>query len=123
METNSKKVLEAMPSFEDFMGLAEEIKRISLDRMVLENMIKSAEAEAFREVMSNDKYFISGKPLPVSHFENAFKHRGLNGEILDLRLKLADKVAELELKRHQFEVYQQMHDLFKTLVYQERVLT
>lgn len=123
METNSKKVMAAMPDFEAFMALAEEIKRIYLDRMILENQIKSAEANAFKEVMSNPEYFIGGKPVAVSYYENCYKHRGLTGEILELRNKLAEKVSELELKRSQFEVYQRMHELFKTLVYQEKVNT
>lgn len=121
METNSKKVMAAMPSFDDFLGLAQQIKQIYLDRMLLENEIKSSESKAFTEVMNNPTYFVNGKPVPVSYYENCYKHRGLNGEILELRNKLAEKVAELELKRSQFEVYQRMHELFKTLVYQEKV--
>ncbi len=123
MQTNSKKVLDALPEFERFMELAEEIKSLSLDKMKLENAIKSSEAGCFREVMGNDRYFLNGKPVPVSHFENAFKHRGLEGEILELRNKLAETQAELDLRKNQFEIYKQMHDLFKTLVYQERVNT
>lgn len=123
MDTNSKKVLEAMPSFDKFMELAEEIKKISLDKMVIENLIKSAEATTFQTVMTDPKYFVNGKAVPVSYYENSYKHKGISGETLDLRLKLAEKVAELELKRNQFEVYHSMLELHKTLVYQERVLT
>ena len=123
METSSKKILEAMPSFEDFMTLASEIKAASIEKMKLENEIKSAEALAFKTVMTDEKYFVGGKPVAVSYFENYYKTRGLNGEILELRNKLAETVADVESKRNQFEIYKSMHDLFKTLVYQERVLT
>lgn len=123
METNSKKVLEALPAFEDFMKLAEEIKMISIRKMKLENRIKDLESENFRKIMSSMEYFVGGKPVPVSHYENAYKFSGIDNNLLAVRDELADTVAELEMKRNQFEVYKQMHDLFKTLVYQERVLT
>lgn len=123
METNSKKVMEAMPSFDEFMNLAESIKIASVEKMKLENQIKSAEALAFKAVMTDEKYFVGGKPVAVSYFENYYKTRGIDGEILELRFKLAEIVAYLESLRNQFEIYKSMHDLFKTLVYQERVLT
>lgn len=123
METNSKKVLEAMPSFDDFMSLAEEIKEISVEKMRLENEIKATEAATFTRVMSDSAFFVGGKPVSVSFYENAYKFSGVGGGLLELRNELANVVATLELKRNQFEVYKSMHDLFKVLVYQERVLT
>lgn len=123
METNSKKILDAMPSFDDFMNLAEQIKRLYIDRMLLENQIKSKEAATFREVMGNPKYFIGGKPVSVSYYENSYKHTGIDDEILNLRISLSERVAELERCRSQFEIYQRMLEMHKTLVYQEKVLT
>lgn len=120
METNSKKVLAALPTFENYMNLAEEIKKISFEKMLTENAIKEKEAESFVEVMTNPKYFVNGKAVPVSYFDNAFKFRGLDGEIIQMRAHLADMISTLELKRSQFEVYKQMHDLYKTLAYQEK---
>lgn len=122
METNSKRLMEAMPSFEDFMKIADEIKTLSVTKMRLENQIKAGEAQTFRAVMNEPKHFINGKPVPVSYFENAYKFSGLDGELVELRNTLAETQASLEMKRNQFEVYRAMHDLFKTLVYQERVL-
>lgn len=122
METNSKKVLEALPDFQDYMNLAREIKAISFEKMVMENKIKSKEAETFKIVMTEPKYFIAGKAVSVSYFENAYKFSGLDGELITMREHLADLVSELELKRSQFEIYSRMHDLFKTLVYQEKVM-
>lgn len=123
METNSKKIMEAMPSFEDFMALAEQIKVLSVSKMKLENQIKEVESSNFKEVMTNEKYFVSNKPVAISFFENAYKFAGIDGNLVNLRNQLADSQAALEMKRHEFEIYKAMHDLFKTLVYQERVLT
>ena len=120
METNSKKVLAALPSFEDYMNLAEEIKKISLEKMLTDNAIKSKEAETFKTVMTEPKYFVQGKAVPVSYFENCYKFSGINGEILEMRTHLAEMVSLLESKKTQFEIYKQMHELYKTLAYQEK---
>jgi len=122
MQTNSQRIMEAMPSFEDFMNLAEEIKKLSVAKMKLENSIKAKEGESFRQVMTDEHFFVNGKPVAVSYYENAFKFGGLDGRLVLVRDELAEIQASLELKRNQFEVYKQMHDMFKTLVYQERVL-
>ncbi len=123
METNSKKVLEALPDFEKFMDLAREIKKISFDRMLLENGIKKKESDTFKLVMTDPKYFINGKAVPVSYYDNAFKFCGIDGELIEMRNQLAELVSQLELKRSEFEVYNRMHELYKTLVYQEKVLS
>jgi len=123
METSSKKVLEAMPSFEDYFKLAEEIKKLSYNKMVIEKTIKEKEAETFLTIMTDPKYFINGKTVPVSYFDNAFKHGGINGEILQYRLDLAEAISDLEMKRTQFRIYEQMHDLHKTLAYQEKAMS
>jgi hypothetical protein len=123
METNSKKILAALPDFQDFMSLAEEIKLISLKRMKLENRIRWEEAATFRRIMEEEKFWVKGKPVPVSYFENAFKYAGIDGSLLDLRNELAELQAELELKRNTFEVYNRMLEMHKTLVYQEKALT
>ena len=123
MDTNSKKVLEALPDFQDFMALSDKVKELYVNRMRLENEIKRLEAATFREVMSNPDFFVNGKPIPVSHFENMYKHGGFDGELLQLRNSLADTMGELERSRTQFEIYQRMLEMHKTLVYQEKVMT
>ncbi len=120
METNSKKVLEALPNFDDYMRLAQEIKQISYDRMLTENAIKEKESGTFKTVMTDPKYFVNGKAVPVSYFDNAYKFSGLNGELLEMRNHLADLVSDLEMKRSMFEVYGRMHDLYKALSYAEK---
>lgn len=120
METNSKKILEAMPSFDDFMDLAEEIKKLSVYKMNLENKIKTQESDNFKTVMTDPKYFTNGKPVPVSFYDGAYKHTGLENNLVNLRGELAEVVALLELHRSKFEIFKGMHDLFKTLVYQEK---
>jgi hypothetical protein len=123
METSSKKLMEALPSFDEFMNIASKIKELSVRKMQLENRIKETESNSFKEVMSNPKYYINGKPVAVSFFENAFKFTGLDGGLILLRNELAQIQSELDEQRNLFDIYKQMHDLFKVLVYQERVFS
>lgn len=123
METNSKKILAALPDWEDFMALAEEIKVLYIKRMKLENLIKSVESENFKAVMSLSLYFVNGKPVPVSFYENAYKHNGLDNNLVQAREELAETVALLDQKRNQFEIYNRMLEMHKTIVYQEKATT
>lgn len=123
METNSKKILAALPSFDNFMELAEEVKKLSLKKMRLENEIKRDESQNFLQVSENQSFWKSGKPVSVSFFDNAYKHRGINGELLPIRDEYACISAELDSKKTQFEIYRQMMDLYKALAYQEKSMS
>jgi len=120
METNAKKVLAALPDWDDFSKLAGEIKKLYVYRMKLENEIRALESENFKTVMSNSKYFVNGKAVSVSYYENAYKHTGLENNLLNLRGELSEVVALLEMNRSQFEIYRMMQELHKTLTYQEK---
>ena len=120
METNSKKVLAALPDFEDYMKLAEEIKQASIEKMRLENAIRSAEAYAFRRVMEDPDFWKGSKPVSVSYFENCYKHRGINGEIEELRGRYAEVSAFLDNMKSRFEIYRMMQDMYRALAYQEK---
>ncbi len=123
METNSKKILAALPSFEDFMQLAELVKKLSLSKMRLENEIKKEEARTFHVVQEDPDLWKNGKPVSVSYFDNAYKHRGIHGELLPIRDEYAAVSAELDSKKTQFEIYRQMLDLYKALAYQEKSMS
>lgn len=123
METNSKKVLAALPSFEDYMALAEEVKRLSISKMRLENEIKKGETATFRRVQEDTSMWKGGKPVSVSYFENAYKHGGIEGELFPIRDEYAAVSAELESKKTQFEIYRQMQDMYRALAYQEKSMS
>lgn len=120
METNSKKLMEALPDFNDFFTLAEEIKKLNLEKMHIEVDIKEKESNAFRTVMSDPQYQVGGKQPAVSYYENAYKFSGINGELLQYREHLAEITAQLDAKRTQYDIYKEMLDLFKTVVYMEK---
>lgn len=123
METNSKKILEALPSFNEYLGIIEEIKALNVKKMQLDAVIKQEESRNFVEIMSNPKYFVSGKAVPVSYYENAYKHTGVDGNLVPLKAEFIRISAELDALKARYDVYRQMQDLYKSIVYAERALT
>jgi hypothetical protein len=123
METNSKRLLEAIPDWQDFMRLAGEITALSYKKMVADSRIKTMESDNFKMVMSDPKYFINGKAVAVSYYENAYGHSGVDNSILPIREEYAQICSELELKRIEYEVYKQMLDTWRTLSANERSIS
>lgn len=120
MNTNSKEMLAALPDFNAMFDLIEEMKKLNLKKMEFEAHIKEQEAHVFNTVMTNEKYFNNGKQPAVSYYENAYKYTGIDGELLEFRRRLNEVIADLEGMKAQYDVYKQMLDMFKTLVYQEK---
>ncbi len=121
METNSRKLLEAIPDFREFMALADEIRELSYRKMMIERYLKDAESQAFRVIMTDERFFNNGKPVSVSYFENAYRYGGIDNELLDHRKKLADIISELEKKRMQYDIYKQMLEVWRTQSANERI--
>jgi cobalamin biosynthesis Co2+ chelatase CbiK len=120
METNAKKVLESLPSFDDLLKTVDEIKELSIKKMKMDATIKELESVTFKEVMSNPKYLVNGKQPAVSYYENAYKHTGIDNDLLSYRNDYSEVVSELDAKKAQYDLYRQMHDFWKTLVYLEK---
>lgn len=120
METNSKKILEAMPDFNDELDMLEEIKKLTVEKMQFEMEIKNKEADNFRTVMTDSEFFVGGKPVAVSYYENAFKFPGIKGNLLHYREHLITVSAKLDELKSRHDVYKQMQDLYKSMVFAER---
>lgn len=123
MKTNSKELMEALPDFDKILDLIKEIRNLSYEKMVLESTIKQAEAATFHKVMTDPNLFVNGRTVSVSYFENAYKQSGFQGEITALRVELASIVSELDMKRNQLDVYKQMHEMWRTMVYSEKAMS
>lgn len=121
MNSNLSEVLKAIPDFDDFMSITEDIRAINFDKMVVENEIKHRESENFKAVMNKPEYFQNGKPVPVSYYENAYKFTGLSGELLELRQRLSELSALLDQKRLQLSIYKDMIDVWRTMSSNERM--
>jgi hypothetical protein len=118
MKSNLKDILESIPDFEDFMKLADEIGELSFKKMQLDNKIKAAETEIFKDAMSRP--LENGKYPSSSFVVNAFLHTGFNGELIEQRERLADISAMLEKRKLLLSIYRDMLELYRTFSANER---
>jgi len=123
METNSRKLLEAIPDFREFMNLAEEIRNLLYEKLLLDKHIRNEEAQIFRTVMTDNNFFVNGKPVPVSYYENAYRFGGIDNSLIPYRERLAMVISELEKKKMEYDIYKQMLEVWRTQSANERVIT
>jgi hypothetical protein len=118
MKANLKDILEAIPDFEDFLKLADEIGELSYKKMHKETLIKAMESETFKAAMKEP---LENGKLPSSSFvTNAYLHTGLRGELIPHREQLADISAMLEKRKIQLSIYREMINFFQTVSANER---
>lgn len=120
MNSNIKEVLESIPDFSEFLNLADEISKMSLEKMFIEKNIKAREAEIVKTVTTESQYFQGGKPPSMSYIDSTYRYSGLNGELLELRGKLSEATAELERLKIRLSVYKDMLEVWRTLSANER---
>jgi hypothetical protein len=120
METNSKNLMKVLPDFSDMQYIIDEMKSLNVRKMSLDKKIKEEESKAFSRVMGEEKFQVNGKPPAVNFYDNAYKYRGIEDSILPLRQEYLEVVAELDALKLKYDLYKEMLDMFKTLVYQER---
>lgn len=114
MKLTEKEILERLPDYEDFIQLAEEIEGISIAKSKLDIAIKTAEVEIVRKVTTNPEYFQNGKVPAMSYIESTFKYAGISGELIPLRLQLAELNSRLEKYKMQMDVYKMFMDIWRT---------
>ncbi len=118
MKSNLKDIVDAIPDFEDFLKLADEISNLSYQKLQLENNIKALEAETFRKAMKQP--LENGKSPSSSFVTNAYVHTGLDGELLPEREKLAYVISKLDNYKIKLSIYKDMIEFFRTVSANER---
>jgi hypothetical protein len=120
MKGTPEEVLKAIPDFEDFTRLAEEISALMYKKLSLDASIKDGESNVFKVAGTDDRFFQGGKPPSSTAIDNTYKYPGLHGELLPLRQELAKVTADLEGKKLQYDVYKQMVEIWRTLCSNQR---
>ena len=120
MKGTPEEVLKAIPDFDEFMKLSEEITALQFRKLSLEAQIKTGETHVFKVASTDEKYFQGGKPPAVSYIDNTFKFTGLNGELIPLRNELAQVTAQFEGKKLQMDIYKTMVEVWRTLSSNQR---
>jgi hypothetical protein len=120
MKGSPEEVLKAIPDFEEFTKLAEEITALMYKKLSLDTHIKHGESIVFRVASTEESFFQGGKPPSSTAIDNTYKYPGLAGELLPLRQELAKATADLEGKKLQYDIYKQMVEIWRTLCSNQR---
>jgi len=120
MKGSPEDVLKAIPDFEEFTKLAEEISALMYKKLSLDSLIKEGESIVFKVVSTDEQFFQGGKPMSATAIENTYKHTGVGGELLPHRQELAKVTADLEGKRLQYDIYKQFIEVWRTLCSNQR---
>lgn len=107
-------ILPTLPDFEDMYSTIQKIKELTFNKLSLEVQIKDAVAKITRSAYTESKYFINGKPRPMSFIEKAWLFSGFNGELLDKRERFAQVCADLEHIKLKFELDKALIDVWRT---------
>ncbi len=117
---NSKSILEKLPDYEDFMRVAEDLARASMNRLILDNKIKTMEAATVIRVTTDPKYFQNGKAPSMSYIETTYKYTGIENEILPIREQLAKEIYTIESSKIKLDAYKILTEVWRTLSANER---
>ena len=80
-------ILPTLPDFEDMYETIQEIKVLTYNKLLLETQLKDAVSIITRSAYTDSKYFINGKPRPMSFVEKAWLFSGFAGELLEKRAR------------------------------------
>lgn len=120
MKASIKDLTSELPDFEDLLKLQDFLKDLNIEKLTLESVIKTREAEIVKICMTDEKYFVGGKPPSVSFVESTYKYTGLNDELLPNRVKLGTVNAEIESIKGKIYVYNTFFEIWRTLSANER---
>jgi hypothetical protein len=109
-----------LPDFDDMFALAEEISKLSYEKLVLDAELEIRGAQIAVEATNNEKYFKGGKPPSMEFVKNSYMITGFDGELISVRKRLAEVVSQLELLKNKLQIYRDMISIYQTQSANER---
>lgn len=110
-----------LPDFDDMLGIANQMKELTLQKILLENEIAEKESAAIKYHTENT--LVNGKPPSMEYAKVVYKPVGLNDELIPLRKQLAEVEADLTSKKTVFDVYKSMISVWQTESANKRAVT
>ena len=101
-----------LPDFDEMFKLAEEIQRLTLQKLQLETDISEKEADAITYATNHTT--VNGKPPSMEYLKLTVKPVGKDGNLVTPRRELAKVKSELEGRKLLFDVYKSMIGVWQT---------
>lgn len=109
-----------LPDFDDMFAIAERISELTLKKISLSTMIELAQADVVKRATTDTSYFVNGKTPSMDYIKNSWMVTGFNNELVETRIELANVISGLEKAKLEFQIYQDMIDLYRTQAANER---
>jgi hypothetical protein len=110
-----------LPDFDDMAKMIENIYEASLRKMMLDLEIHSKEAEIIRQSVSDENFFVNGKPPSIAYLESTVKFTGANGELVEMRKALSESAASLERSRLLYDLMVKKIEVWRSQTANERI--
>lgn len=116
----SKDILDKLPDYEELLNIIETIGKLTVEKLMLEVDIKSAESAIVRKTTTDVAYFQGGKAPSMAYVESAYKYTGIDGELIPKRERLAYLISEIDKAKLSYETFKVMSEIWRTLSANER---
>lgn len=121
MKTTSIELLENLPELETMLGIADEIAKVTVEKLSIERDIKARESKIVLETMSNPLYFVGGKPPSMAFIASTYLYTGIKDELLELRSRLADAIAEEARLKSRLDLLKEFFNMWRSMNASERI--
>jgi len=112
-----------LPDFDEMINIARQIREKMLIRDHLDAVIKARESEIYKITSTDSRYFSNNKPPSATYIKSAYEFTGLDGELIELREKLSEAIADIEMLRITFDIMKMMVDVYRTESANKRIAT
>jgi hypothetical protein len=109
-----------LPDIERLMELIGKISELMLKEAGLDIEIKLREAEITKSATTDSNYSVNGKSPSQTYIDNTWKYTGFNGELVPMRMELANLHAQLDATKREYDLLRSFIDIWRTQSANER---
>src|SRR3990170_3310697 len=102
------------PDFEEIVGQLAVIKFLTMQKLALETELEDEESKIVNLVTSDVRFFTNGKAPSMAFIQKAYLFRGVDGELLERRKKLAEVTGELRYAELNYKLSLEMLGAWRT---------
>jgi hypothetical protein len=103
-----------LPDFDDMERQIEVLAKLLREKLMLDLQIRDDEARMVKILTTDPQYFVGGKPPSMSYIETTFMIKGLDGNLYNRRVLLAELTAQYERQKLLYELSKMKVDVWRS---------
>ena len=112
-----------LPNTEQMFESINVMHALSVKKTAVELKIKEAESVVAKEAMTNEAYYVKGRPPSMEFLKKTHLFTGIDGALLPLRAELAGIEADYEREKLRHDLNRKLFDVWRTQSANERDAT